>query len=114
MKPNLASRAYYVKLACIFISLLALGYIAIAGKRILSPLIFACLFSILLLPVAKFFEYKCHFKRNIAALTAVLLLIICLAAIFYLLGAQISRLVGDWPMFKEQLSSAGAEFQEWV
>jgi len=114
MKPNWASRPYYIKLACIFICLLALGYIAVAGKRILSPLIFACLFSILLLPIAKFFEYRCRFRRNMAALTAVLLLVLSLGSLFFFLGAQISRLVGDWPMFKEQLGNAGAGVQEWV
>jgi len=114
MKPNFAGRPSYVKLACILVCLLAIGYLSVQGKRLLSPLIFACLFSILLLPLAKFFEYKCRFRRNWAALASVLLLIICLGSLIYFMGAQISRLVGDWPMFKEQLSNAGRDVQQWV
>ncbi len=49
-----------------------------------------------------------------AALSSVLLLITFLGGIFYFLGAQISRLVGDWPMFREQLTNAGTGLQEWV
>jgi putative permease len=114
MKPEWASRPYYVKLACILICLLAIGYLSVQGKRLLSPMIFACLFSILLLPLAKFFEYKCKFSRNMAALSSVLLMIIFFGSLFYFLGAQISRLVGDWPLFREQLANAGREAQEWV
>jgi len=114
MKPDWVSRPVYVKLAYVLICLLAMGYILVQGKRLLSPLIFACLFSILLLPLAKFFEYKCGFSRNWAALAAVLLMIIFLGSLIYFLGAQISRLVGDWPMFREQLSNAGKDVQEWV
>ncbi|MEP7277199.1 MAG: AI-2E family transporter [Bacteroidota bacterium] len=114
MKLKLAGRPFYIKLACTLFSLIALGFLVIEGKRILSPIIFACLFSILLLPLANFLERKFHFRRNMAALTSVLIMVVCLGAILYLLGTQIARLVGDWPVFKEELASAGNELQSWV
>ena len=49
---------FYIKLAAVLFSLFAIGYLVILAKEILSPLIFSRLFSILLLPVAQFFENK--------------------------------------------------------
>lgn len=49
-----------------------------------------------------------------AALVSVLLMIFFLGSLFYFLGAQISRLVGDWPLLSEQLANAGKGAQEWV
>ena len=114
MKISLRHQPFIVKLACTLVSLIALGFLMIEGKRILSPVAFACLFSIMLLPVAHFFEKKCRFRRNFASLTAVLVMIVFIAGILYLLGAQIARLAGDWPMFKDQLGTAANDLQNWV
>jgi putative permease len=80
----------------------------------LSPFLFACLFAILLLPVAKFLENKCRFRRNMAAMTSVLIMLACIGGICYFLGTQMSRLSGDWPLFKEQLNSSLIGFQHWI
>jgi len=114
MKISLPNQTFVVRLVYSLLALVITGYLLIAGKRILSPLIFACLFSILLLPLAKFLENKCRFRRNMAAMTPVLIMIVLIAGIFYFMGAQISRLAGDWPTFKEQLSNASGELQGWV
>ena len=114
MNISLPKQPFYVKLACTLVSLLAIGYIVINGKEILSPFIFACLFSIMLLPVAKFLEFKCRFRRNLAAMTSVVLMLLCLGGIFYFLGAQMSRLAGDWPLFKQQLGGSITDLQDWI
>src|ERR1700760_875895 len=69
---------FYTKLAMILISLIALFYIAVLGKSVLVPLIFGLLFSVMLLPLANFFERKLHFPRSLAALLSVLLLVFSL------------------------------------
>ena len=114
MKINLAHQPFNIKLLCALLSLLAIGYLVILGKEILSPFIFACLFSILLLPLARFLETRWGFRRNLAAFTAVIVMIACISGLFYFLGAQLSRLSGDWPLFKEQLNSSVASLQEWI
>ena len=114
MKINLANQPFYIKLVCTLISLVTIGWLVIEGKRILSPLVFACLFSILLLPLANFLEKKCRFKRNMAAIIPVLLMIAFIGGILYFLGAHISGLAGDWPTFKEQLANTAGELQNWV
>lgn len=114
MKINSTSQPFNVKLAFTLLSLLAIGYIAILGKEILAPFVFAVLFSILLLPVAQFLENKCGFRRNLAAITSVLLLLACISGLLYFLGAQMSRLGDDWPMFKEQLNDSITSLRGWI
>ncbi len=111
MKIQLRQQPFYLKLACVLVSLLVLGYITVAGKQLLSPLIFACLFSILLLPVCRFFENRCRFSRGPAAMTSVVLLLAAVSGLMYILGSQLSALGSDWPMFKQQLSSSVDDLQ---
>jgi putative permease len=105
---------FYTKLAMVLISLIALFYIAIWGKTFLAPLIFALLFSVLLLPVANFIEKKFRFPRSMASLLSVLLLVSSLVGLFYLVGAQISNLADDWPQFKQQVLTSVNNLQQWI
>lgn len=105
---------FYVKLALILFSLIALLYIAIAIKEILSPLVFAFLFSIALLPVVNFFEKKLKLPAGMAAGFSVLLFLFGIVLLIYFLGSQISRLGQDWPQFKEQIHTSGQNLQQWI
>ena len=56
MHSSFKTLPFYHKLASVLFSLIAIGYLVIQGKSLLSPLIFSCLFSILLLPLAGLLE----------------------------------------------------------
>ena len=105
---------FYIKLACVLFILIALGFIAILGKEILSPLIFSCLFSILLLPLASFFERKLRLPRSAASMLSVLLFLGAVGLIIYVVGSQISNLASDWPQFQSQLGKSINSLQDWV
>lgn len=105
---------FYTKLAMVLISLIALGYLAINGKEILSPLIFAMLFSIMLLPLAKFFENKCHLPRGASCGISVILLIAIVGGIIYLVGSQVSNLASDWPQLRDQVTTTFGNLQNWI
>ncbi|HVU97580.1 MAG TPA: AI-2E family transporter [Puia sp.] len=105
---------FYTKLAMVLISLIALFYIAVLGKTILVPLTFGLLFSVMLLPLANFFERRLHFPRSLAALMSVLILVLSLAGLLYLVGQQITTLADDWPQFREQVSTSVADLQRWI
>lgn len=105
---------FYTKLAMVLVSLIALFYIAILGKSILAPLLFALLFSMLLLPLANAMETQLHFPRSLAALLSVLLLVMSITALFYLVGSQISSLAEDWPLFKQQVLTSLSDLQHWI
>ena len=108
------SLPFYHRLASVLISLLAIGYLVIQGKQIISPLIFSCIFSILLLPLASFLEKKFRLRRGIACLLAVLMLLAAVSSVVYLVGAQMSNLADDWPQFKMQLNNSYTEIQHWI
>ena len=92
---------FYIKLACVLFSLIALVFIVITAKIILSPLIFSCLLSILLLPFASFLENKLKLPRSAASMISVIILLACIGLLFYIIASQVSNLTGDWPQFQE-------------
>jgi putative permease len=108
------SSPFYTKLAMVLVSLIALFYIAILGKDILAPLIFALLFAVLLLPLCGFLERRLKFPRSVASLTSVLLLVLSLAGLLYLVGSQVSSLAEDWPKFKQQVLTSVDSLQHWI
>src|SRR3954467_6751279 len=88
---------FYTRLAMILVSLIALGYIFVLGKRVLSPLLFSFLFAIVLLPVSAYFEKKLKLPRSASSGLAVILLIVFVSLIVYLVAVQITDLAQDWP-----------------
>ena len=108
------SSPFYTKLAMVLVSLIALFYIAIQGKGILAPLIFALLFAVLLLPLCGFLEKRLKFPRSVASLTSVVLLVLSLAGLLYLVGSQVSSLAEDWPKFKQQVLTSVDSLQHWI
>jgi predicted PurR-regulated permease PerM len=111
---SIKQNPFYTKLAMVLISLIALTYIAVLGKTVLVPLIFALLFSVMLLPVAAFLEKRFHFPRSLASIISVLLLVGSLAGLLYLVGSQITNLTDDWPQFKQQVMSSVTNLQQWI
>jgi len=105
---------FYIKLACVLFSLFALGELVILAKDILSPLIFSCLFAILLMPLAKFFERWIRLPRGAAAMVSVILLLSLITAVIYVIGSQIADLAKDWPAFQAQISHSLWNFRGWV
>ncbi|WP_428327988.1 AI-2E family transporter [Mucilaginibacter sp.] len=110
----LKSLPFYIKLAAVLFSLIALVYIVVTAKEILSPLIFSCLFSILLLPFAAFLENKLRLPRSAASMLAVITLLACIGGLLYAIASQISSLVSDWPQFQDQLHKSQETLQDWI
>jgi len=111
---NRISTPFYTRLAQILISLICLCYIAIVGRTLLAPLIFAFLFSLLLLPFAGFLEQRFKLPRSLSSLIALLSLILGISAIMFILGSQLTALAQDWPAFKQQVLEGTADLQKWI
>lgn len=105
---------FYKKLAYILFSIIAMGYLAILAKELLSPLLFSMLFSIVLLPLAKFLENRWRMPRSAAAFLSLILFVSVIGTVFYLVGAQVARLATDWPLFKTQLATSLDDLQHWI
>ncbi len=105
---------FVAKLALVLLSIIMLGYLAILGKSLLSPLLFSLLMAFLLLPFANFLEQKLRFGRSLAAIIAVILMIAILYAILYFLGNQLTELWADWPLLVQQVTTAFHDIQSWI
>lgn len=105
---------FYTRLAQILVSLICLCYIAIVGQTILAPLIFAFLFSLLLLPFANFLESRWKLSRAMSSLLALLSLVIGIVGVMTLLGSQVTQLAADWPAFQKQVITATLNLQKWI
>jgi len=114
MDIQFSQRPFYVKLMCVLVSLIALTYIIIQAKDILSPLIFSCLFSILLLPLASFFEVKLKLPRSAASMLSVILMLSAVGLVLYVIASQVGDLASDWPRFRNQLSGSMTDLQRWI
>ena len=113
IKP-LKSWPFYLKLACVLFSLIALCEIIVVARELLSPLVLSCLFAILLLPLGAFFEKRLKLPRSVAAMFAVLILLGAIALVLYVIGSQLAGLAADWPQFQEQLQASLDTLQTWV
>lgn len=111
---SFARLPFYIKLACVLFSLFALGTLVILAKEILSPLIFSCLFAMLLMPAARFLEQRLGVPRGPAAMAAVILLLSAITAVLYVIGSQVASLLKDWPAFQAQISHSLWNFRGWV
>lgn len=112
--PKINQQPFHLKLAMVLISIIALGYLCILGKEILCPLLFGLLFSILLLPLARYFEIKMKLRRSAASALSVTVLLIAISALLFVIGTQISRISSDLPMLKEQVVASMHNFQVWI
>ncbi|WP_121201877.1 AI-2E family transporter [Mucilaginibacter gracilis] len=112
MKPT--ALPYYAKFAFVLIILLCIGYMAILGKDLLAPLVFSFLFAMLLLPLARFLQYKCRLPRAAACMLSVILFTAFVVLIGYLIGRQISNLADDWPKIQAELTQIGDQLHRWL
>ncbi|WP_336830312.1 AI-2E family transporter [Sphingobacterium multivorum] len=105
---------FYIKLACVLISILLLGYLAKIGDTILIPMILGLLFSLLLIPLSNFLERKLRFPRTLAGILSVILFFGVLGYGLFLLASQLTLLKEDFPAFKQQIMDGVGNLQTWV
>jgi putative permease len=105
---------FYAKLALVLFAIICLGYLAILGHSILAPMLTSFLLALLLLPMANFMENKWKFKRSIASIISVILMIAVITGIMYFLANQLTDLWQDWPLLKQQAETSFHDLQHWI
>lgn len=108
------SLPFYAKLALVLFSVISLGYLAIIGQTLLAPLLTSFLLALLLLPLSNYLEQKWKFKRSIAAIVSVILMIAFISGIIFFLANQLSDLWQDWPLLKQQAERSFHDLQVWI
>ncbi|WP_270088102.1 AI-2E family transporter [Sphingobacterium sp. SYP-B4668] len=105
---------FYLKLACVLITIIALGYLAKIGDTIIVPLVLGLLFAMLLVPLSNFLEKRLKLPRTLAGMLCVMLFFGGLVTGLYLLASQLTMLKDDWPAFKDQILAGADSIQQWL
>lgn len=105
---------FIVRLTLALLAILMLGYLAIIGKSLLSPLLFSLLLAFLMLPLANFMEHKFGFNRSVATILTVVIMLGALYGVGHFFAMQLADLWADWPLLQKQVSNSFHEIQYWV
>ncbi len=102
-----------VKRSIELVGLFVLGYLLVAGREIVMPLLMAFFISIVLLPTYRFFMNR-KLPEVLAIALSLLMLLLIVALLGWFFSAQISRLVADFPQIKENVTIHLNSLSAWV
>lgn len=105
---------FYLKLSCLLISIVILGFLAIIGEQILIPMVLGLLIAILLMPLSRFMEKRLRFPRSLSSILASLLALAIIGGVIYVLSLQVAKLANDWPQFQKQFADLIDDLQSWI
>jgi predicted PurR-regulated permease PerM len=114
MKTMNQTYPFYLKLSCILISIVILGFLAIIGEQILIPMVLGLLIAILLMPLSRFMEKRLRFPRSVSSILASLLALAIIGGVIYILSLQVAKLANDWPQFQKQFIDLTDDLQSWI
>lgn len=102
-----------VKRAIELIGLFVLGTIIVAANTIIMPLLMAFFFSLMLLPVFRFFR-KLKVPEVIAVFLPILILAIVVALIIWLFSSQVGALLDDFPQIQRTVAKHLDNLSIWI
>lgn len=105
---------FLIRLTCVLISIILLGFLLKIGQMILSPLFFAFLMALLFVPFANFLEKHLRFSRAISSFVSVLLMAGVMTGIIYFFTTQMSDFVEDFPQLQNQVLHSLHQLQLWI
>lgn len=105
---------FYAKLSYILLSLICFALIFYTGKDIITPVLMAFLFAILLLPVFTFLNIKLKFPRYIASAICVLLFVAFILSILAFISYQVTDMANDFDTIKKNANSFIMEFHKYI
>ena len=102
-----------VKRSIELIGLFILGTIVVTGNMIIMPLLMAFFFSLVLLPVFRFFR-KLKLPEAIAVFLPIFLLTIAVGLIVWLFSSQVEALVDDFPQIQRTVAKHLDNLSIWI
>lgn len=105
---------FYARLALTLLAVVLSFSILRVAADIFIPLVFGLLISILLFPVARFFENKLRFGRGGAAITSVLLFLSVLVGFIYFLAYEVIQFSDDFPLLRKRFQVIFDGLQHWL
>jgi predicted PurR-regulated permease PerM len=102
-----------VKRSLELLGLFLLGALIVVGNTIIMPLMMAFFFSLMLLPVFRFFR-KLKVPEVIAIFLPILLLTIVVALVIWLFSSQVSALLDDFPQIQRTVTKHLDSLSIWI
>ena len=103
---------FYVRLMCVLISIICIGFIFFIGKDILTSILLAFLFSVLLLPLFTLLNIKLRFPHFLASIVTVIIFVLIIIGILTFISYQISDIANDFSVIKKNAISVFNDFQK--
>ena len=105
---------FYVRLAFMLISLIGITYILYMGSSVLTPVLMAFLFAILLLPIVNFLDIKLRFPNVLSSSIAVFIFVSIITGIFVFLSYEISDIADDFAAIRKNIDFLIFDIQKYI
>ena len=105
---------FYAKLAFILVSLISFAFIFCIGKDIITPVLLAFLFAVLLVPIFTFLHTKFKFPRHLAAASCILLFALVIVGILAFISYQVSDIASDFDAIKKNANSFITDIHKFI
>lgn len=111
--PDMSGLPITVRRAIEIMGLYFFGVIIVVGSNIIAPLLMAFFISIVLLPIYRFFKRK-KLPEVLSIFLALLGLIVLMVLLVWFFSSQITRLMGDFPQIRENVTVHLNSLSQWV
>ncbi|AOC96762.1 MULTISPECIES: AI-2E family transporter [Flavobacterium] len=105
---------FYAKLSFILVTLICFAFIFCIGKDILTPILMAFLFAVLLLPIFTFLNTKFKFPRHLAAIVCLIIFISVIVGILVFISYQVTYMANDFHTIKKNANSFILEIHKFI
>ncbi|MEO8885032.1 MAG: AI-2E family transporter [Mucilaginibacter sp.] len=102
-----------VKRSLELLGIFILGYLFVIGNTIIMPLLMAFFFSLMLMPVFRFFR-KIKVPEGIAIFLPILLLTVMVALVIWLFSSQVAALLDDFPLIERTVTKHLDNLSIWI
>ncbi|WP_035643615.1 AI-2E family transporter [Flavobacterium sp. ASV13] len=105
---------FYAKLACILISLISFAYIFCIAKDVITPVLMAFLFAVLLLPIFSFLNTRLKFPRHLAAIICVLTFAAFIIGILVFISYEVTDMANDFDTIKKNANAFIVDIHKFI
>ena len=105
---------FYIRLSFMLISLIGITYILYMGSSVLTPILMAFLFAILLLPIVNFLNTKLRFPNVLSSTIAVFIFVSLITGIFLFVSYQVSDIADDFASIRRNIDFFIVDIQRYI
>ena len=113
MSIKIKDQPFYIQSTAVLFGIILLVYVMSQLADILVPLAFAAFIAILLNPLCNWLQQH-KFSRGLSIVTAMLVALIVITAVFYFLSTQIMQFGDALPTLEKKFSSITIHLKEWI